>query len=161
MKNTMVMAKRMMNDVRASGAKLDTMDDLYAVVSNYASMTKDQFVDSYNQVKEEMGNELSDCELDMVVGGGVGDFFKDHWKEILICSAILLTCTAVGVGFGAMMAIGATGQTAGMALGIGVTEITAETVGTVTAASYAGCCTVGGLIGAGIGGVAAYSAVNN
>jgi len=158
MKNTNVMAKRIMDDVRASGAKMDTMDDMYAVVSNYVKLTKEQFVDSYNQVKEEMNSELSDLELDMVVGGGVGEFFQDHWKEILIASGIVLltaaTFAGVAIGMAACCSATATAAaesaTAGMAYLYGA-DVAVAAATEVTAGSFVSAGVVGGVVGAGLG----------
>jgi len=153
MKNTMVngnndmqaIAMRIMNDVKASGAKLNTMDDLYSVVSNYVKLTKEQFVEYYNEMKAQLKEntmELSEDELDMVAGGGVCDWISEHKKELLLAAGIVLLCTSTFAGFGVMMAVCAA-------------------AGEITAGSMVVAGTVAGICGAAVGGVAAYDTVEN
>lgn len=105
------LAAAAMKELSASGAKLDTLDDMYNAVSKYVKMTKDQFMEFYNQTKERMEEkelfetkELESEELDMVVGGMPG------WlKTTLIVAgcvvATALVATALGAGVGSLIGV--------------------------------------------------------
>jgi len=105
------LAAAAMKELSASGAKLDTLDDMYNAVSKYVKMTKDQFMEYYKQVEKQMESknvletkELESEELDMVVGG-MPDWLK---TTLIVAGAIVATALAayaVGAGIGGVFGV--------------------------------------------------------
>ena len=105
--------------------------------------------------------ELTEEELDMVSGGGIGDWFKKNWKKVAIGAAIVvgaaLICTGVGAGIGAIVAhatvaaqaasLTSTLATAGIAASIS-SESAAGIIATITATGAG----IGAGVGAAVGG---------
>ena len=87
--------------------------------------------------------ELTEEELDMVSGGGLGDWFKKNWKKVAIGAAIVvgaaLICTGVGAAVGTCIT-----SSALTAVATGATSFMYVEVVTTAAAT-------GALIGAGVG----------
>ena len=90
--------------------------------------------------------ELTEKELDMVSGGGLGDWFKKNWKKVAVGAAIVvgtaLVCTGVGAAIG---------------VAINSASIAAATAAYGAAGVYFGATSAistGALIGAGIGAAA-------
>ena len=90
--------------------------------------------------------ELTEKELDMVSGGGLGDWFKKNWKKVAIGAAIVvgtaLVCTGVGAAIG---------------VAINSASIAAATAAYGAAGVYFGATSAistGALIGAGVGAAA-------
>ena len=90
--------------------------------------------------------ELTEKELDMVSGGGIGDWFKKNWKKVAIGAAIVvgtaLVCTGVGAAIG---------------VAINSASIAAATAAYGAAGVYFGATSAistGALIGAGVGAAA-------
>ena len=65
--------------------------------------------------------ELTEKELDMVSGGGIGDWFKKNWKKVAVGAAIAvgvaLICTGAGALAGFALAADAALFHAGVAVG--------------------------------------------
>ena len=90
--------------------------------------------------------ELTEKELDMVSGGGLGDWFKKNWKKVAVGAAIVvgtaLVCTGVGAAIG---------------VAINSASIAAATAAYGAAGVYFGATSAistGALIGAGVGAAA-------
>ena len=90
--------------------------------------------------------ELTEKELDMVSGGGIGDWFKKNWKKVAVGAAIVvgtaLVCTGVGAAIG---------------VAINSASIAAATAAYGAAGVYFGATSAistGALIGAGVGAAA-------
>ena len=87
--------------------------------------------------------ELTEKELDMVSGGGIGDWFKKNWKKVAVGAAIVvgaaLICTGVGAAVGTCIT-----SSALTAVATGATSFMYVEVVTTAAAT-------GALIGAGVG----------
>ena len=67
-----------------------------------------QFEASMNGNKEMATFELSEKELDMVSGGGIGDWFNRNWKEVITGAVLTVVggiVTTVGVVTGNPLAI--------------------------------------------------------
>lgn len=118
---------------------------------------QDQLEASAKEQAEEEPVELTEKELDMVSGGGIGDWFKKNWKKVAIGAAIVvgaaLICTGVGAAIGAAVASSAVASSTSALLAAtaaaGVTDIT---VSAASAALIVGAGTASGaLIGAGVG----------
>ena len=98
--------------------------------------------------------ELTEEELDMVSGGGIGDWFKKNWKKVAIGAAIVvgaaLICTGVGAGIGACITgslICGTMTASGAIVGVyGTMAATGAPIGAGVGAA-AGGAVVGGLAG--------------
>ena len=88
--------------------------------------------------------ELTEEELDMVSGGGIGDWFKKNWKKVAIGAAIVvgaaLICTGVGAGIGSTIVAGTVNIVHTTATAI-ITEIGVDVMATG----------IGAAIGAGVG----------
>ena len=88
--------------------------------------------------------ELTEKELDMVSGGGIGDWFKKNWKKVAIGAAIVvgaaLICTGVGAGIGSTIVAGTVNIVHTTATAI-ITEIGVDVMATG----------IGAAIGAGVG----------
>ncbi len=101
--------------------------------------------------------ELTEEELDMVSGGGIGDWFKKNWKKVAIGAAIVvgaaLICTGVGAGIGSTIVAGTVNIVHTTATAI-ITEIGVDVMATgIGAAIGAGVGTaVGGAVVGGLAG---------
>ena len=88
--------------------------------------------------------ELTEKELDMVSGGGLGDWFKKNWKKVAIGAAIVvgaaLICTGVGAGIGSTIVAGTVNIVHTTATAI-ITEFGVDVMATG----------IGAAIGAGVG----------
>jgi len=108
-KDFLSLAVAIMNDVKASGARVDSLDDMYNVACKYVQVSKEEFEKYCKQADENLkllseNHELAENELDMVVGGGlmgdIGDWFKDHAVTIGVVAAGILVVTGIGAGVG-------------------------------------------------------------
>jgi len=93
-----------MNDLRGTGAKIETMDDMYNVVSKYAHISRDKFDEMYKKVQDKdflatETAELTDDELDAVAGGF-------DWKTFGIVAGCILAATLIMTGIGAAGGLG-------------------------------------------------------
>ena len=65
---------------------------------------QNQFEAAVNGQNKGETVELTEKELDMVSGGGIGSWFKNNWKKIAIGAAIVvgtaLICTGIGAAVG-------------------------------------------------------------
>ena len=88
--------------------------------------------------------ELTEEELDMVSGGGIGDWFKKNWKKVAVGAAIVVGAALIATGVGAV--VGAAVET------IAVEAATAYAVyGIGTAATAAAGAGIGAVIGTACG----------
>ena len=88
--------------------------------------------------------ELTEEELDMVSGGGIGDWFKKNWKKVAVGAAIVVGAALIATGVGAV--VGAAVET------IAVEAATAYAVyGIGTAATAAVGAGIGAVIGTACG----------
>jgi len=151
MKNTMnyndkdfqKVAAAVIADLKANNVKCDTKDDLYAAMSRYVQVSKEDFDSLYQQVKEmeaseKESTELNEMELDSVVGG-LPDFFKTGWGVVTLLVAGALIITGVGAAFGAIS--GALG-------GVGAVGASAGSAASIAEASLAGVCVTDAATGA-------------
>jgi len=121
-KNFQDVSVAVFNDIMASNAELNSMDDLYRTACKYVSLTREQFDEFYKQAKENHEDwkkavsmnsskcELNEEDLEEVVGGGFFDFVKEHAETIgiLVGCAILFGALGAGLGaaFGGMLTAG-------------------------------------------------------
>jgi len=120
-----------MKELSASGAKLDTPDEMYNAVSKYVKLTKKQFTELYNQATEKLeeenpfeSKELSENELDVVVGGMPG------WLKNTLIVAGCVVATA--------LVFAAAGGLAGAALAAGIAWMEGGVAATCSAAAVSG-----------------------
>jgi len=146
MEKAQAIAAAVMNDVRASGAKIETKEEMYETVCKYVQMTKEQFETLYNELKNcshpaNCNEELSENELDTVVGGSAWDWVKDNAGTIgMIVGAaalVVAVCATAGAGIGVL------GYGIGFFKATAVTMAECEAALSMTAASAA----LGGAIG--------------
>jgi len=142
-KNFQAAAVAVKNDILASGATGNTMEDAYKTVCKYVNVTKEQFNELYKQASKKIaywkngGCELDDEDLDMVVGGSfvsdflnnmakdmvetaltVSNFVSDHASEIALVAGAALIFSGIGAFAGAsMMACATTGAIGGAVVG--------------------------------------------
>ena len=106
--------------------------------------------------------ELTENELEMVSGGGIGDWFKSNWKKVAIGAAIVvgaaLICTGVGAAIGAAVASSAVASSASALLAttaaVGITDLTisAASAALVVGAGTATGALIGACVGTAVGG---------
>ena len=93
-----------------------------------------QFEAAAKGEKSSEAVELTEEELDMVSGGGIGDWFKKNWKKVAVGAAIVvgavLICTGVGAVAGAALeTIFVAGSNAYAVYGIGTAAAAAAGAG--------------------------------
>ncbi len=83
----------------------NTLEEAYEALKKYIKMTMEQFKAGYEALKEKVTGlfeevqakrELSDEELDIVAGGGLGSWFKKNWKSV--AKGVALTGLAIVAG---------------------------------------------------------------
>jgi len=103
-----------------------------------------QFEAAAKGEKSSEAVELTEEELDMVSGGGLGDWFKKNWKKVAVGAAIVVGAALIATGVGAV--VGAAVET------IAVEAATAYAVyGIGTAATAAVGAGIGAVIGTACG----------
>jgi len=159
-----------MNDILASDVTGSSMEDAYKTVCKYANLTKAQFEDAYKQAEEKLSSwknngylngsncELIEDDLDMVVGGSVGSFFRSITDGVLsaVCAAgnfVKEHAVEIAIVAGCAVLFGALGAGIGVAAGClcvanttsAVIVSTAVTAGEVAGGVAGGVC--GGFVG--------------
>jgi len=149
-KNFQQVAAAVMADMQASNVKCDTLDDMYNAACKYVQISKEQFMENLQQVKNQMkamnesgksGMELNEDDLDMVVGGSVGEWLSDHAKTIGIAIAVAAAITVAG----AVLTAGCAAVLTTVAAAEGIK------VGTVVGLAAAGGAVTGGIFGRALG----------
>jgi len=141
-------AEKITELVEAASTPKEALEALHAfypeleveALQEQMDFVQSQFDAAAKGEKSSESIELTEEELDMVSGGGIGDWFKKNWKKVAIGAAIVVGAALIGTGVGAV--VGAAVET------IAVEAASAYAVyGIGTAATAA----VGAGIGAAIG----------
>ena len=147
-------AEKISEIVEAANTPKEAMEALHAFypelevekMQEQMDFVQSQFDAAANGEKSGETVELTEKELDMVSGGGIGDWFKKNWKKVAIGAAIVvgtaLVCTGVGAAIG---------------VAINSASIAAATAAYGAAGVYFGATSAistGALIGAGVGAAA-------
>ncbi|MBQ9622641.1 MAG: hypothetical protein IJR39_04815 [Treponema sp.] len=143
-------AEKITEIVEAASTPKEAMEAIHAFypelevekMQEQMDFVQSQFEAAAKGEKSSETVELTEKELDMVSGGGLGDWFKKNWKTVAVVAAITvgaaLTCGVMGAALGSMVGtmaaikigagIGAAvgGATTGTLLGIGLTIDTAK-----------------------------------
>ena len=147
-------AEKISEIVEAANTPKEALEALHAFypelevekMQEQMDFVQSQFDAAANGEKSGETVELTEKELDMVSGGGIGDWFKKNWKKVAIGAAIVvgtaLVCTGVGAAIG---------------VAINSASIAAATAAYGAAGVYFGATSAistGALIGAGVGAAA-------
>lgn len=152
-------AEKITEIVEAASTPKEAFEKLHAFYPELAveemqkqcEFIQDQFEAATNAKMEKESVELTENELEMVCGGGIGDWFKKNWKTVAAVAAVAVGAALVVTGVGCLVAA------AGMALA-------APAVGGAGVAAGIANLAFGGM-GAGVAGAiiggAGYSALKN
>ncbi len=80
--------------------KSNSVEDMFTVVSKYFQIKLEDFKEAYHKAVDYLTQhkaKLDDDIMDCVVGGGIGDWFKKHWKTV-----VAVAVGVVGVAVGAL-----------------------------------------------------------
>lgn len=89
--------------VRAALSVAETVEDIYDAIISYVDCTLDEFRALFDRVAHRVYNleaeereELTEEELDVVAGGGFGDWIKRKWKSLVTITAGVAAAVASG-----------------------------------------------------------------
>ncbi len=80
--------------------KSNSVEDMFTVASKYFQIKLEDFKEAYHKAVDYLTQpkaKLDDDIMGCVVGGGIGDWFKKHWKTV-----VAVAVGVVGVALGAL-----------------------------------------------------------
>ncbi len=125
--------------------KSNSVEDMFTVASKYFQIKLEDFKEAYHKAVDYLTQpkaKLDDDIMDCVAGGGIGDWFKKHWKTV-VAVAVGVVGVAVGV----------------LTCGVGAALASSMTVAMVTHTALCGSLAIAG--GAGIAGSFIYKDVKS